>query len=153
MEEPVGFLLAFLFPFHLLGGAAVGIVLRKLIDNGFKLTSLADNGFLLLWGGMFGGIPLFFGLMMGSGLFFASQLVVFLGTAALVGWQFELLRGLYSLPAMWLASGGFVFLMIGLGIAAAMLGKGDTSWLFLALLFGGIGGLFLLLGVGMMLRR
>ena len=68
MEEPVGFLLAFLFPFHLLGGAAVGIVLRKLIDNGFKLTSLADNGFLLLWGGMFGGIPLFFGLMMGCSL-------------------------------------------------------------------------------------
>lgn len=153
MEEPIGFLLAFLFPFHVLGGAAVGFVVRRVIESGFKLTSLTGNGFMLLWGAMFGGLPLFFGLAMGSGLFFALQLVLFLGTAALVAWQFEWLRDVYSLPAMWLASGGLVFLMIGLGVGAAMLGTGDTTWLFFALLFGGVGGLFLLLGVGLMLRR
>lgn len=153
MEDPLGFLMAFLLPFHALGGAAVGIAVRRAISNGFQLTSLADNGFLLLWGGMFGGMPILFGLAMGSGWFFALQLVVFLGAAGLVTWQFEWLRDLYSLPAMWLASGGFVFLMIGVGIAAALQGEGDAGWLFFVLIFGGVGGLCLLLGMGMMLRR
>jgi hypothetical protein len=153
MEEPVGFLVAFLFPFHILGGAAIGIAVRRVIENGFKLKNLTGNGFLLLWGGMFGGIPLLFGLAMGPGWFLPLQLIVFLGTVILVAWQFEWLRNVYSLPEMWLASFGFVFLAIGAGIAASLLSEGDTSGLLFGLIFGGVGGLLMLIGIVSMLRR
>ena len=102
---------------------------------------------------MFGGIPLLFGLAMGPGWFLPLQLIVFLGTVILVAWQFEWLRNVYSLPEMWLASFGFVFLAIGAGIAASLLSEGDTSGLLFGLIFGGVGGLLMLLGIVSMLRR
>jgi len=152
MEESTGFLTAFLLPFHVMGGVALGIAARRVIQNGFKLTNLVGNGFLLLWGSMFGGIPLIFGLAMGPGWFFPLQLGVFLGTAALVAWQFEFLLDLYRLPEMWLATFGFVFFVIGAGIASSMLAEGDTSGLIFGLAFGGPGLILVLVGVGMMLR-
>lgn len=152
MEESTGFLTAFLLPFHVLGGAALGIAAHRVIQNGFKLTNLVGNGFLLLWGSMFGGIPLIFGLVMGPGWFFPLQLGVFWGTAALVAWQFEFLLNLYRLPAMWLATFGFVFFVIGAGIAGSLLAQGDTSGLIFGLAFGGPGGILVLVGVWMMLQ-
>lgn len=152
MEELTGFLTAFLLPFHVMGGAAVGIAVRRMIQNGFKLTNLTGNGFLLLWGSMFGGIPLIFGLAMGPGWFFPLQIGVFLGTASLVAWQFEWLRDLYSQPAMWLASFGFVFFVIGAGIAVSLLAEGDTSGLIFGLAFGGPGAILTAIGVWMMLQ-
>jgi hypothetical protein len=152
MGESTGFLTAFLLPFHVIGGVAVGIAARRVIQSGFKLTSLASNAFLLLWGGMFGGMPLIFGLAMGPNWFFPLQLGVFLGTAALVAWQFEWLRDLYSQPAMWLASFGFIFFVIGAGLAVSLLAEGDTSGLIFGVVFGGVGGILTLVGVWMMLR-
>ena len=141
MEESTGFLTAFLFPFHVLGGAALGIAVGRVVRNGFKLRNLVGNGFLILWGSMFGGIPLPIGLALGSGSFFVLQLGVFVGTILLVAWQFEFLLNLYRLPEMWIASFGFVFFVIGAGLAAALLSEGDSSGLLFGLVFGGVGGM------------
>lgn len=153
MEESTGFLTAFLLPFHVLGGAALGIALGRVIRNGFKLKNLVGNGFLFLWGGMFGGIPLPIGLAVGSASFFFLQLGVLVGTILLVAWQFEFLLNLYKLPEMWIATFGFVFFVIGVGIAASLLSEGDSSGLFFGLIFGGTGGCLVLGGVWSMLRR
>ena len=48
MEEvPTGFLMAFLLPFHVAGGAALGVALRRLVQDGLTLSNLASNLFLL----------------------------------------------------------------------------------------------------------
>lgn len=152
-EASTSFLMVFLLPFHIGGGAALGIALRKIFGGGFKLSNLPGTGFLLLWGSMFGGIPLIFGWAIGPGWFLPLQIGVFVGTIVLVAWQFEWLRDLYSLPEMWLASIGFVFFAIGAAVAVLPTSEGDPGGLLFGLIFGGIGGLLALSGVVSMLRR
>lgn len=151
-ETPLGFFMVFLLPFHVGGGVALGIALRRMIQGHFKLSSLAGSGFLLLWGSMFGGLPLVFGLTAGSAWFFLLQLALFLGTIVAVALGYEWLRDLYSHPGMFVASFGLVFLGIGFALTATLLGEGDADGMVVGLVFGGIGGVLTLLGIWMLLR-
>jgi hypothetical protein len=152
MEEfPSGFLLVFLLPFHLGGGAALGSALRRMVQDGFKLSGLIQNGFLILWGTMFGGLPLVFGLM-GPPWFFPLQLAVLFGTIVAVAFFYEWLRDLYSHPGMFLASFGFVFFLIGAALSTTVLLGGETDGILVGLIFAGIGGLLTLLGIWTLLR-
>jgi ABC-type iron transport system FetAB permease component len=72
--------MTFLLPFHLAGGAALGVALRNIIQERFNLSSIPRNGFLLVWGIMFGGLL--------AGLIFGG-----VGGLLTVGGVWMLLRG------------------------------------------------------------
>ncbi|MGD2207625.1 MAG: hypothetical protein PVH17_12700 [Anaerolineae bacterium] len=152
-ETPVGFLIAFLLPFHVGGGAAVGVALRRIVDGGSGFQRLLRGGFLLLWGVVFGGLPLMFGLTVKPGWFVLLQLAVFLGTIVLVAVRYEWLRALYSQPAMFVASFGFAFFVVGLAVATSLFSGGDPTGLLVGLIFAGVGGILTLVGVWMLLRE
>jgi len=149
-EAGSGFLLAFLLPFHVGGGAAIGVALHRLFRGGIRLDGLGNNAFLLIWGLLFGGMPLVFGL--NQGWFFGLQLAIFVGTIAVVAVGYEWLRELYRQPGMFIASFGLAFLLIGASIVITSLQEGDAAAPLFGLVFGGVGGLILLVGVVMMLR-
>ena len=151
-EQPLGFLLTFLLPFHMGGGVALGIALHRLMQDGFTFSNLTDNGFLLIWGMMFGGLPLLFGLAVGPAWFMLLQLAVFLGTIIVVAFYYEWLRDLYSHPAMFLATFGLIFLLIGAALTFSVLGQGNADSLLIGLILAGIGGLITLGGVLWLLR-
>ncbi len=151
-NTPTSFLLLFLLPFHLGGGAALGIALRGIVKDGISVSSIVRNGFLLVWGGMFGGLPLVFGLSLGSHWFFLLELAIFLGAIVLVAVGYEWLRGLYSQPGMFVASFGLVFFLIGAALATTLLGSGDSQATPIGLIFGGVGAFITLAGVLMLLR-
>jgi len=152
-EAPIGLFMAFFLPFHVIGGAALGTVARRLFQGGFKLSNLAGSGLTILWGAMFGGLPLLFGLVIGSIWLLLFQLIIFIGSIIAVALFYDWLRDLYRLPEMWVASFGFVFLMVGIGLTIPILSKGNTDALLVSLIFAGVGGLLTLLGVVPMLRR
>jgi hypothetical protein len=149
---PAGFLMVFLLPFHLGGGAALGFALRSMFKEGFKPASITRNGFFLIWGSMFGGLPLVFGLAMGSGRFFLLEVAIFLGAIVLVAVAYDWLRELYSQPGMFVASFGFVFFLIGAALTTTFLSEGEPGGLPVGLVFCAVGGLVTLAGVWMLLR-
>jgi hypothetical protein len=151
-NAPTTFLLLFLLPFHLGGGAALGVALRNIVKERVKLSSITRNGFLLMWGSMFGGLPLVFGLSMGTAWFFLLELAIFLGAIVVVAVAYEWLRELYSQPGMFVASFGFVFFLIGAALTSMSLSGGDAEAIPVGLIFGGVGGLITLGGVLMLLR-
>lgn len=151
-EAPTGFLLVFILPFHIIGGAALGAALHRTVRDGFTLSSLGANFFLFVWGAMFGGLPLLFGLTMEIGWFFFLQSAVFLGTVAGVALYYEWLRGLYSQPGMAIASIGFVLLLVGAALTITLLTAGGGEGLLPGLIFGGIGGILTLTGVLLLWR-
>jgi hypothetical protein len=153
IELPTGFLLAFLLPFHVGGGVAIGVALRRIFQDGFALSKVFRQGFLLVWGSMFGGIPLAFGISEGVGWLVVPQLVAFLGTIALVTIFHPWLRELYSQPGMFVGTFGLVFLVIGIGVGFTFAGDGDSVGLLLALVFGGIGAIVTAVGIWLLLRR
>jgi hypothetical protein len=144
-DLPLGFLLAFLLPFHLGGGVALGVAFHRMIKDGFGFSSLTGNGFMLVWGLMFGGIPLLFGFTTGPSWFVLLQMTTFLGTIVVVTLCCDWLRDLYSHPAMFLGSFGLFFLLIGAALTAWVWGQGDADGLLVGLIFAGIGGLITLL--------
>jgi hypothetical protein len=153
MEEASGgFLLAFLLPFHVAGGAALGVALHRIIQGRSRLPNLAGSGFLLVWGSMFGGLPLVFGLTMGSGWIVLVQLSLLLGTIVFVALRYEWLRALYSQPGMFVASFGLTFFLVGALLTASLLGEAEPGAILPGLIFGGIGGLLTAVGVWMLLR-
>ena len=151
-DLPLGFLAAFLLPFHLGGGVALGVALRSMLQGGFKFSNLSGNGFLLAWGAMFGGLPLIFGLTAGPTWFVVLQLATFLGTTIVVALFYEWLRDLYSHPAMFIATFGLFFLLTGAALSVFVLGQGDTDGLLVGLIFVGVGGLTTLAGMLWLLR-
>lgn len=152
MEEQLpSFLVAFLLPFHVAGGAAIGAGLRRAFQGGFGLDKLLSSAFLLLWGSIFGGVPLAFGLAMGHAWFVLLQIAVFLGAIVVMAIGYEWLRNLYSHPGMFLASFGLVFFVVGLAVAGS-LASGDASGLLVGFIFGGVGGAILIAGIVMLLR-
>jgi hypothetical protein len=151
-DVPIGFLMAFLLPFHVAGGAALGAALRRSVQGGFAFSNLRTNGLLLVWGAMFGGIPLLFGVAIEPSWFFLLQLGLFFGTIAVVAVCYEWLRDLYAQPGMFVATFGFVFFVVGAAVSTIWLGGGETTSLLLGLLFGGLGGLLTLLGIWMLWR-
>jgi hypothetical protein len=152
MDGEAGFLLAFLLPFHVGGGAAVGVALAKAIKEGPGLSALFSDGFLLLWGVVFGGMPLLFGREVEPHWFILLQLGLFLGTILFVMWRYKWLLELYSQPGMFVASFGFVFLLVGVAVMTVLAAQGDNEALPIALIFGGVGGIVTLAGVWMLLR-
>ena len=151
-DLPLGFLIAFLLPFHLGGGVALGIALHRMMQGGFRFSNLAGNGFLVIWGAMFGGLPLLFGLTAAPSWFVLLQLATLLGTIIVVALCYEWLRDLYSHPAMFMATFGLFFLLVGAALTVFVLGQGDADGLLVGLIFAGIGGLITLSGVLWLLR-
>jgi hypothetical protein len=98
--------------FHLIGGAAIGSVLRGALRGRFSCNAI----FFLIWGGLFGGMPLVFGIQdLGKGTsdFLIVQVAV-LGAAILAVALVpeDLLATLRSPSIFTLAIGG-VFLTLG----------------------------------------
>ena len=150
--DPTSLAMRFLLPFHLGGGAALGYALHRIIKDGFEWSSIPQYGFWLLWGSMFGGLPLIFGVLMGSVWFFVLELVVFAGAIVLVAVRYEWLRALYSQPGMFVASFGFVFLLIGASLTTTLLSEGSLEALMPGLIFIVVGGLITSSRVWLLLR-
>jgi hypothetical protein len=108
--------LGFLCLFHIIGGAAIGSVLRGVLRGKFACNSF----FFVIWGGLFGGIPLLFGIQefqKGAPYFLMIQFAVFAAAIFVVALvPDDLLAALRSPNIFSIAIGG-VFLMLG----AAML--------------------------------
>ena len=107
--------LGFLCLFHLIGGAAIGSVLRGALRGKFACNSF----FFLIWGGLFGGMPLVFGIQefqKGASYFLMIQFAV-LATAILVVAFIpeDLLAALRSPNIFSIAIGG-VFLTLGVAM-------------------------------------
>ena len=149
---PDSFLVAFMMPFHVAGGAAIGAALHKIIGDGVTLRTIRDNAFLFLWGALFGGMPLVFALAAGSIWVIVLQLGLFCGATVVVAWRYEWIRDLYSQPGMFVATFGLAFAIIGAAISMLILSAGDPGGLLIGLIFGGVGGLLTLVGIWMLLR-
>lgn len=153
MEDlPLGFVLSLVAPFHVAGGAALGIALRNLFQDGFKLSGIFQQGFFLVWGSMFGGIPLAFGLALGVGWVIALQLCIFVGTIAFVMVRYSWLRALYGQPGMLVATFGLGFFVVGIAVGSLLADAEAPTGLLLALIFGGIGAVIIGIGVWLLLR-
>ena len=147
------FFVAFLLPFHVAGGAAIGAALHRIIQTGFAPRHIRDNFFLLLWGVLFGGLPLVFGLTAGVSWTVILQIVLFLGSAVIVAWRYEWLHDLYRQPGMFVATFGLIFAIVGLALTASMLSERTSDSLFIGFIFAGIGGLMFLVGAWLLLRN
>jgi hypothetical protein len=104
--------LGFLCIFHLLGGAAIGSVLRNVLRGKFACNSI----FFLVWGGLFGGMPLVFGiqeLQRGAPNFLAIQCAVFIAAIFVVALIPEDLMATLRSPNILSIAIGGVFLTLG----------------------------------------
>ncbi len=104
--------LGFLCIFNLIGGAAIGSVLRAVLRGKFSCNSI----FFLIWGAGFGGLPLVFGIQefqKGAPYFLAIQSAVFVIAILVVAIiPDELLATLRS-PNIFTIGIGGVFLLLG----------------------------------------
>ncbi len=139
-------LLGFLSIFHILGGIAIGVALRRLlVGNGSNFI------FFLLWGGVFGGLPFVIGinefLQEGMVYFVIVQLIVFCGailiTVFFPAWMFESINS----PSNVAIAFGGLFMLIGFGVAASMVGQDTFNALIIACLFGGSGAFMFIRGL------
>jgi hypothetical protein len=105
--------LGFLCIFHLIGGVALGSVLRGALRGNFSCNSF----FFLIWGGGFGGMPLVFGIQefqKGTPYFLVVQCAVLVIAILVVAFiSDELLATLRSPNISSIAIGG-VFLLLGM---------------------------------------
>jgi hypothetical protein len=111
MNDPIA-QLGFLCVFHLLGGAAIGSVLRNALRGKFACNSI----FFLVWGGLFGGMPLVFGvqeLQKGAPNFLAIQFAVFIAAIFVVALIPEDLMTTLRSPNISIIAIGGVFLTLG----------------------------------------
>jgi hypothetical protein len=144
--------LGFLSIAHLVGGIAVGSMLRRL-RNGFTCHSL----FLLVWGALFGGMPLFIGVGMfvlhGMPYLVGVEVLVFVGAivaAALIPSWF--LESFNSAETVSIAIGG-LFMLTGI-VVGVLRFKSDAGFaLVFGGLFGGIGGLAFISGLTSLFKR
>jgi hypothetical protein len=145
--------LGFLNLFHLLGGVAIGSVLRGALRGKFSCNSF----FFLIWGGLFGGTPLVFGIQefqKGAPYFLMIQFAVFAAAILVVAFIPEdLLATLRSHNIFSIAIGG-VFLT--LGVAMLFTNLFPLKTLQDKLLGGGIfilaGGAVLLIGLWRLIK-
>ena len=153
MEEmSTSFVLAYLLPFHIGGGAALGVALRRTFQDGLSLSGCTSNAFFFVWGALFGGIPLLIGSAFESSWIVVVQVIAFGGTIILVAVFYDWLRDLYRQPGMFVASFGFVFFIVGAALTSFILTSGDSEGFWIGLIFVGVGGLITLVGVGLLLR-
>jgi hypothetical protein len=128
----------------------VGIAIRRLREATPVVL------FLILWGGLFGGIPLLIGweifLEEGLPILCIAQGAVFLG--AILGAAFlpsVLVESLVSANTAIMGFGG-IFLLVGVGVAAAMFRENLLLALIIGLVFGVVGVGAVLLGFWNVLR-
>lgn len=146
MNELLG-TLAFFSLFCLIGGAAIGSVVRTWRKQGPSCNST----FLLIWGGLFAGIP----LLMGTVLFVAHgafhllglQLGVLIGVILLVAFVPDLFLESFAFDKMAPVAFGGLFLLIGVVVAVITITSEPLIALVFLVAFGGIGGLLFLQGV------
>jgi len=108
--------LGFLCLFNLIGGAAIGSVLRSVLRGKFACNSF----FFLIWGAGFGGLPLVFGIQefqKGAPYFLMVQFAVFASAILVVALVPEDLLATLRSPNIFTIAIGGVFLTLG----AAML--------------------------------
>lgn len=111
MNDPIT-QLGFLCIFHLIGGAAIGSVLRGVLRAQFSCNSI----FLLIWGGLFGGMPLVFGvqeLQKETSYFLAIQSGVFITSILIVALIPEELMATLRSPNIASVAIGGIFLTLG----------------------------------------
>ncbi len=139
--------LGFLSVFHLIGGVAIGSVVRGWLRRGFSLRGL----FLLIWGGMFGVMP----LLIGAGMFtlggkpylvvlqIAVLALAILVTALTPDWFLES----FDSQALGSVAFGGLFMLVGAIVFVALVQSEPLVALFFIAVFGGSGALVLVSGV------
>ena len=107
--------LGFLCIFNLIGGAAIGSVLRSVLRGKFSCNSI----FFLIWGTGFGGLPLVFGVQefqKGASYFLLVQLAVFVTAILVVAFIPEDLLTTLRSPNIFAIAIGGVFLTLGVAM-------------------------------------
>lgn len=121
----------FLSFFHFWGGAAVGAGIR------------GRRALPILWGCLIGGAPFYFGiergLALGEWAWLAWQILLFVGSAALVAYRLPRLRALFLTQGMSTLAIGTFIMAVGAVLGAWFFRMGSEFW---SLAAGGIGFLF-----------
>ncbi len=146
MNELFG-MFAFFSLFCLIGGAAIGSVVRTWRKHGPSFNST----FLLIWGGLFSGIPILMGTVMfgahGAFYLLGLQVGLFIGIILVVAFVPDLYLESFDFDKIAPVAFGGLFLLIGVVLAVAMITTEPLMALVFLLAFGGIGGLIFLQGV------
>ena len=98
--------------FHLIGGAAMGSVLRDVLRAKFSCNSF----FFLIWGGLFGGMPFVFGIQefqQGAPYFLLIQFVVFIAAILVVAFIPNALLETLRSPNIFSSAIGGIFSLLG----------------------------------------
>jgi hypothetical protein len=139
--------LAFLSLFCLIGGAAIGSVVRTWRKHGPSFNST----FLLIWGGLFAGIPFLMGIVLfaahGAFYLLGIQLGLLIGIILLVAFVPDLFLESFDLDKIAPVAFGGLFLLIGVVVAMTSITSEPLMALVFLVAFGGIGGLLFLQGV------
>ena len=126
------FMTIFLGIFQAIGGTAFGYGLRA-------LRSGVVAGFMLIWGAGFGGIPLLIGtLTLLTSRYPLMALIgplLFLAAIGFSVFVWPRLTQDFGAATIALLGFGLIFLIVGLGVGAAMLAQREY---FFALVFGGV---------------
>ncbi len=144
--------LGFVSLFHIIGGIAIGVGLRRLF-RGISCQPV----FFLVWGGLFGGMPLFIGAAelaaKGQLLFFSVEIVILVATILLVALTPDWIAEAFRSQSIYLMLFGSIFLIVGIGAGLAAWQEQFVTGLILILVFGGTGALILMLGFRMLLKE
>jgi hypothetical protein len=140
-------LLTFTGIFLIVGGIALGWVLRQLLARQFSCTLI----FFIIWGSLFSLAP----LVMGANSFAAMhaeflivvQVFVFLAAIAVTAFTpSEYLSAFASLPVAFIAFGGFLFLL-GSAVFISMFRQDLSNAIVIGGVFAFVGGTFFVTGL------
>lgn len=131
--------------FNLIGGVAIGSVMRGILRRQVACHSL----FLLVWGAGFGGLPLIFGVQLLDRWpwFLALQLFIFAAAILVTALVPDLYLESFKSPLVTYIGIGGVMLLIGIGAGVSVL-LDATDWLVKLV----VGGIFALVGAGLFLN-
>ena len=139
--------------FHLIGGVALGIPLRQWLRGRFSCNSI----FFVVWGAMFGVLPLVIGFNVfvphGATDEFNLELALLLVPILIVVLLPDRFLASFDARAILPVAIGGVFLLVGLGVGAALYSSSPLTALIIGGVFGGLGGMVLIAGVVSALRR
>lgn len=145
-------LFGFVSIFHVIGGAAIGVGLRRLL-RGVSVQPI----FLIVWGSFFGVVPLFIGAVelaaKGMPLFFAAEIAVLLGTILLVAFIPDWIAEAFQSQNIYLMLFGSVFLLAGIGAGIAAWQEDVAAGLAMLFIFGGAGALMFGIGLTKLLKE
>lgn len=140
-------LLGFVSIFQIIGGIALGWVLRRLLARQFSATEV----FFIIWGSGFGLAPFLIGASSFSAMHapYLILIQVAVSAAAIAVTAFtpqEYLLAFASLPFIFIAFGG-VILLIGAAVFIGMVRQDAATAAIIGLVFGLVGGVLLAVGV------